>query len=400
MVTDDADGLGILVGIRVIDVSHHMAGPFATQKLGDMGADVIKIEPPTGEWSRSRAINNIWLGDLNTSFLSLNRNKRGATLNLKSDQGRKLLYQLVEEADVFVANFRPAAALRLGVDYDALRRVNERLVYCSITGYGENGPIANRPGQDLLAQAYSGMVWNAGRETDPPIAAGALVADATTSYMAVIGILGALLERERSGRGQKVEVNLLSSALDVQVQEFTTFLNSGYVGRRSAEWLAHPNGASPYGIHRTRDGWIAVGMGSYAAFADALNAPELRQFTSWNDGFSHRDQIFRMVAERLALRTTGEWIEVFDRHGLWAGPVKGYPELDDDGQVAANGMIWELDDPEKGHLRFVGFPIRFSRSAASVRLAPPRLGEHTEEILAEIGIEPGQIVNLRDTGVL
>jgi crotonobetainyl-CoA:carnitine CoA-transferase CaiB-like acyl-CoA transferase len=391
--------MGILNGIRVVDLAHHMAGPLCTQKLGDMGADVIKVEPPGGEWSRLRPINNIYVGDFNTSFLSLNRNKRSLTLNLKDSRARDILYRLLQDADVCIHNYRPEAARRLGVDYEAVVKVNPRLVYCQITGYGEAGTSVDRPGQDLLIQAYAGLTWNAGRTVDPPIAAGCFVADATTSYMALTGILAALLHRERTGEGQKVAVDLLSSTMDVQIQELTTYLNSGWNAPRSPEWLAHPMVNSPYGIHKTRDGYIALAMTPFELLADALECDALRQY-SWDDGYKHREEIFRLVAVRLLDRTTSEWVEIFDREGVWSGPVNTYKELSEDANVAANHMIWEASDPENGKVRYVGFPIRFSQTPAALSRRPPRLSEHTTEVLGSIGIGPDEVQRLRAEGAV
>lgn len=379
--------MGPLDGIRVVDISHHMAGPMCSQKLGDMGADVVKVEPPqTGEWTRQRAINDLWVGPLNTSFLSLNRNKRSIELNLKAEADLATLHRLVASADVFLTNFRPGTAARLQVDYDALRQVNPSVVYCAVSGYGERGPGANRPGQDLLVQAYSGMTWNAGGRDDPPIPAGAFVCDAATGSMAVIGILAALLHRERTGEGQKVEVNLLGAALDVQIQEFTTYLNSGWLPERSRTRAAHAFTPAPYGIFETADGYLALAMGPLAGMAAALDAPGLAELDAPNALYRHRDEIQTLVAERLRTATTREWLARLDEHRLWASPVHTYADVAQDPQVIENDMIWRSDD-EVGHVEYLGLPIRFSATPAALRRRPPLLGEHTAEIVAELGEE-------------
>jgi crotonobetainyl-CoA:carnitine CoA-transferase CaiB-like acyl-CoA transferase len=392
---------GPLTGYRVVDISHHMAGPSATQKLGDFGADVIKVEPPgIGEWGRTRPIGNSWIGDTNTSFLSLNRNKRSIGINLKDPDGYKLFCELVEDADVLVVNFRPEVCRRLRVDYETLREINPRLVYCSITGFGGSGPQAGRPGQDLLIQAYSGVAWNGGVDGDAPAAAAAFIADSSTGNHAVIGILAALLARQESGTGQHVEVNLLSSMMDVQIQELTTFLNTGVAPQRPSEPMAHPLINSPYGIHATSDGYIAVAMAETTALARALDLPELAQYTEWADGYSYRDEIFRAVAGALAKLTREEATEKLDREAIWCGRVNTYADLTTDPQVLHNGMIQSVPGPDGTDLRLLGSPIVFSDTPSTIRTLPPALGEHTDEILSQYGVTADRADSLRAAGAI
>ena len=398
---DETPPPGPLVGYRVVDISHHMAGPSATQKLGDFGADVIKVEPPgVGEWGRTRPIGNSWIGDTNTSFLSLNRNKRSIGINLKEPGGYALFCELIEDADVLVVNFRPEVCRRLNVDFETLRKLNPRLVYCSITGFGGSGPQSGRPGQDLLIQAYSGMTWNGGVDGEPPTAAPTFIADASTGNHAVIGILTALLARERTGAGQQVEVNLLSSMMDVQIQELTTYLNTGEAPERPSERLAHPLINAPYGIHRTADGWIAVAMAEAVALAKALDLPALAKYTEWADSYSNRDEIFRAVAAALTTLSTEEATAKFDGQAIWCGRVNTYADLATDPQVLHNGMIKSIPGPDGTDLRFLGSPIVFSDTPTSIRILPPRLGEHTDEILSELGVSTDRAVSLRASGAI
>ena len=390
-----------LSGVRVIDISHHMAGPTSTQKLGDLGADVVKIEPPgTGEWTRTRPIANAWVGDMNTSLIAMNRNKRSLTLNLKHPDGYAVLVDLIKDADVFVENFRPEVCKRLKVDYESLSAINPRLIYCAITGYGDDGPLHLRPGQDLILQAFSGVTWSAGRVGDPPVPMGTFVADATTANHAVIGILGALLARERTGKGQKISVNLLNSLMDVQLQEFTTYLNTGILPARSEERLAHPFINSPYGIHHTKDGFIAIAMTPFDLLADALECEELKRFTDWSAGYTHRDEIFRLTTAALLKRTTAEWIERLDGFNVWSGPVQTYAEVAEHPQVKHNGIVREIEHPDLGTLRVMNFPVAFSGTPATIRRLPPRLGEHNEEILSGLGKSSQEIEALRTTGAI
>ena len=392
---------GSLDGLRVIDVSHHMAGPSATQKLGDMGADVIKIEPPGyGEWTRTRPIGDAWVGELNTSLIALNRNKRSLTLDLKTKEGSSILHQLIQTADIFVSNFRPAVNKRLAIDYEALKGINKKLIYCSITGYGETGPYEARPGQDLILQCLSGVIWNAGRKSDPPIPMGTFAIDAAAGNTAVIGILSALYHREKTGEGQKVDVDLLSSAMDIQVQEFTTFLNTNKLPERSEELLAHPFINSPYGIHRTADGYIALAMAPFDKLAKALDCEELQQFTSWKDGQDYRDEIFRIVANALSKKTTRQWIEHLDQEDVWCGPVNTYEEVVEDPQIKHNETVRSIRHPKYGELKFVANPLRFSGTPVSYRCAPPDLGEQNEEILGELGFSEAEIETLKKKQII
>lgn len=389
-----------LSGVRILDISHHMAGPMCTQKLGDMGADVIKVEPPgLGEWGRVRPIGNAWVKELNTSFISLNRNKRSLTLDLKNPKGYEIFAKLVKEVDVLVGNFRPEVNRRLKTDYEAVKELNPRIIYCSITGYGEDGPYEKRPGQDLLIQGLSGVAWNAGRRNDAPIPLGTFVADATTSYMSCIGILGALYHRALTGEGQKVSVNLISALMEVQIQEITTYLNTGVLPQRTDELLGHPLINSPYGIHKTSDGYLALAMAPFDKLADALGLEQLRGL-QWEQGFIRRDEIFRLVAEVLKTRTTAEWIEHLDKFNVWSGPVNNYKELVEDPQIKHLGMIGTIEHPDIGEIRYVNCPIQWSATPAYAHLPPPKLGEHNEEILKSLGVSEHEIAALRSEGVI
>lgn len=389
----------MLEGIRVIDMTHHMAGPFCTQKLGDMGADVIKIEPPAGEWSR-HAIRDQRIGELSTAFCTVNRSKRGLAVDLKSPQGISIMHDLVRTADVFVTNMRPAAVKRLGLDYEQVADLNRRLVYMSISGFGEDGSLADRPGQDLLIQAFTGVTWNAGRRSDPPIAAGTPFADVATSYLATIGILAALIHRERTGLGQKLSTNLMEAAIDVQATEVMGYLNNGQILDRDPYWSGHPTGTAPYGIHATKDGYIAIAFGPYEGFANALELDELRRFTAWEDGYTHRDEIYGLIVPLLLERTTDEWIARFDAQRVWCAPVNTYAELFRHPHVLANEIVEEVRAEGRPPIRHTRFPVRFGADQAHSRSQPPLVGENTDEILRELGRSDSEIDELRAGGAV
>lgn len=397
----DTTKAGPLSGFRVLDFSQAMAGPFAAQKLGDMGADVIKIEPTgQGEWHRTRPAADAWVNKHNSSFLAFNRNKRSLSIDLKKPPARDVIARLAESADVVLTNFRPGVAERLAMDYETLSAVNPRLVYCSISGYGATGPYARRPGQDLILQGISGALWNTGRLGDPPHPCALFVADATASHLAVEGIVAALLWRERGGTGQLVEVNMLEGMIDLQAQELSVYLTGGIVPTRTQEPLAHTLLTAPYGIYETADGYMTVSIGPINVLGDLLGDDVLRSMDDWGDGMRHRDEIYRRVAQALRARPTADWLERFDEAGYWAGPVLNYEQLLADPQVEHNGTFIEIEHPTEGTLKLPGIPIRFAGSPGTIRRHQPDVGEHSAEVLTEAGLSAEEIALLHESGAI
>jgi crotonobetainyl-CoA:carnitine CoA-transferase CaiB-like acyl-CoA transferase len=391
---------GILSGYRVLDCTVAMAGPFAAQRLGDLGADVIKIEPPGGEWQRHAPAGGKAARKINASFLSLNRNKRSLAVNLKGDAGRAIVHGLVRTADVFMQNYRPRVAERLGVDYATLSAINPRLVYVSISGYGSSGPYVDHPGQDLLVQAMSGAMYSIGRAGDPPQPAGQYVVDATTAYCAFEGALAALLHRERTGEGQLVEVNMLDAAITLQMQELSVLTLTGKPQRRSDEPHAHVYIRAPYGVFRTADGYVALGFPPLAKLAEVLGEPGLAGMDDNVDGFEQRDLIYRLVAARLATRTTADWLAAMRKADVWAGPVYDFEQMMKDPQVVHNATFIEYEHPTEGRLTTPGFPIRFSKTPARLERGAPGVGEHSREILAGAGYDHAEIEELIGKGLV
>jgi crotonobetainyl-CoA:carnitine CoA-transferase CaiB-like acyl-CoA transferase len=373
-----------LEGLRVLDASQMLAGPMAGMRLGDLGADVIKVEPPeSGEFNRTHGYGGVTLNGHMTTFLALNRNKRSLAIDLKDPAGREAFYDLVRNSDVILQNFRVGTAERLGIGWEALHAINPRLVYCSISGYGADGPGAGRPGQDLVMQGYSGSMWFVGSADDPPMPGGVPAIDAMTGYQAVIGILAALRSRDTTGEGQHVEVDMLSVILDAQVQELVTYLNSGLLPQRREEPSAHAWIPAPYGVHRTSDGWLTMAMCPPSDLGEALDLDLLRDLR-YEDALTHADEIFRAIRPLLATRTTAEWIEHFDGFNIWTGPVLDYAGVEHDPQVVARGIIQQFEHPEAGLVRTIGAPIRMSATPLSIDTPPPLLGEHTAQILEEV----------------
>ncbi|WP_241527170.1 CaiB/BaiF CoA transferase family protein [Sphingomonas turrisvirgatae] len=390
----------ILSGIRVLDCSIAMAGPFAAQRMGDMGADVVKVEPVTGEWQRHAPAGGAVGNEVCVSFLSLNRNKRSLAIDLKAPEGKALLLELVKDADVFLQNYRPGVAERLGVDYATLSAINPKLIYVSMSGYGEDGPYRFHPGQDLLLQGMSGAMMSAGSADAPPSAAGQYLVDAITAYSAFEGALAALFHRERTGEGQLVQVNMLDAITTIQMQELSVFTVGGVPQARSAEPHAHSYIRSPYGVFATSDGYITLAMANYSKLAELFADPFFEGLEDQRDGWAMRDEIFARCRENLLKRTSAEWLEAMRERDIWSGPVYGYADLVEDAQIKHNGTFVEYDHRTEGRVKVPGFPIRFSKTPSKIERGAPLVGEHSREVLAEAGLDQGAIDRLIEAGVV
>jgi len=398
--TESASAPGVLSGYRVVDCSIAMAGPFAAQRLGDLGADVIKVEPPTGEWQRFAAAGGARGHRINVSFLSLNRNKRSLAVDLKDPDGATVMRDLVATADVFLQNYRPGVAARLGLDYESVRAINPSIVYVSISGYGETGPYATRPGQDLLVQAMSGAMLSAGRSGEPPSPAGQYLADAVTASTAFEGVLAALLHRERTGEGQLVTVNMLDALTTLQMQELSVYTVGGVPQERGTEPNAHVYIRAPYGIFETSDGYLALGFADLDTLGRLIGQPAFAGMDPEVEGWTHRDELYAKTAERLRTDTSANWLDILLPAGIWAGPVYGYAELLADPQIAHNGTFVTYDHPTEGTVTVPGFPYRFSATPARIDRGAPLVGEHTREVLSELGVSTDRVSALLDAGVL
>jgi len=392
--------MGILSGIRVLDCSIAMAGPFAAQRLGDLGADVVKVEPTTGEWQRHVAAGGAEGSRVNVSFLSLNRNKRSLAIDLKSEGGKQVLLDLVKSADVFLQNYRPGVAKRLGVDYESLSKINPRLVYVSISGYGEDGPYVNRPGQDLVLQGMSGAMLSAGREGEAPTAAGQYLVDAITAYTAFEGALAALFHRERTGEGQLVQVNMLDAITTIQMQELSVFTVGGKPQQRSAEPHAHVYIRAPYGAFATSDGFIIVAFPKLKTLGEVIGEDSFLTMVDEIDTWEKRDEIFAKTREKLKTKTSAEWLALMRAADIWCGPVYGYADLVDDEQIRHNGTFVEYEHPTEGKVKTPGFPIKFSKTPSVVDRGAPVTGQHTEEVLKEAGYDDAAIASLVAAGAV
>jgi crotonobetainyl-CoA:carnitine CoA-transferase CaiB-like acyl-CoA transferase len=376
---------GALAGVRVLDATQMLAGPLCGMRLGDLGADVIKVERPgTGEFNRTHGFEGVTVDGEMTTFLAVNRNKRSAAIDVKHPEGRQALLDLARNSDVLIQNFRRGTAERLGLGYEDLAAVNPRLVYCSISGYGVVGPYRDRPGQDLVIQGYSGSMFSVGAKDDPPLPGALWAADVMTGYQAAIGILAALEARHRTGRGQHVEVDMLSVVLDAQVQELVTYLNSGKSPTRTAQPTAHASIPAPYGVYRTADGWLTIAMSPLSALGDALNDDVLRGMSEYDDGHTRKDEAYARLRGAFVSRPTEEWIQLLDGHGVWCGPVYDYEDLVADPHVREAGLIAEQPNAAGGNIRTVRVPVSLSETPAAIRRGAPSLGADTAQILAQV----------------
>ena len=390
-----------LAGVRVVDLTRILAGPYCTQALADAGADVVKIEEPS-KGDDTRGWGPPFVHGESCYFLSVNRGKRSLALNLKEEAGRQVLWRLVERADVLVENFRPGALDRMGFSYEAVHARNPRLVYASISGYGPDGPWGGRPGYDAVLQGESGLMSITGAPDGPPTKVGASVVDTLAGLVAFQAILLALVRREKTGQGGRADVSLLESALSVLTYHASSYLLTGAVPQRLGN--RHPN-LAPYETFETADGAVIVGIGSeslWRKFCASIDQPALAEdvrFATNADRVAHYAELRGTLAPILRSRDTAGWLTLWERSAIPAGRVRNVGEALDSAQVAARGLLVEIDHPRDGRRRFVGSPIHLDGATRSARRPPPTLGQHTQEVLGELGLAPDEVERLRREGV-
>jgi crotonobetainyl-CoA:carnitine CoA-transferase CaiB-like acyl-CoA transferase len=393
---------GALSELRVIDATQMLAGPIAGTRLGDLGADVIKVEPPaSGEFNRTRGFEDQQSNGEMTTFLAVNRNKRSLAIDLKSAGGLEVIYELVKKSDIFLQNFRHGTADRLGIGYEDLKKINPRIIYCSISGYGSSGPYRDRPGQDLIVQGYSGSMFSVGAAGDDPTPSALWGADVMTGYQAVIGILAAVESRHHTGVGQHVEVDMLSVVMDCQLQEIVTYLNAGPMPRRLEERSAHGSIPAPYGVYKTKDAWLTLAMVPLPILGEILNDDWLKTLGHYNDGHKYRNEVYKKIRNSFLDKTTAEWIDICDKAGAWCGPVYNYEQLMRDEHIKQTNYIVEQPQFRGGSAKTVRPPIKMNQTPPSIRRGAPALGEHTEEILGKLlEMKPEKISQLINSGAV
>jgi crotonobetainyl-CoA:carnitine CoA-transferase CaiB-like acyl-CoA transferase len=397
------DTAGALDGVRVLDLTRILAGPLCTMILGDMGADVMKVEPP-GAGDDTRTWGPPFVGDEAAYFLGLNRNKRSLTLNLAVKPGQEILAALIQRSDVLVENFKSGTMEKWGFGNDWLEANAPRVIRCSITGYGASGPKGGLPGYDFILQAESGLMSITGPRDGEPTKHGVALVDVCTGMLASNSILGALAARVRTGRGQHVEVSLYETGLFMLANVASNYLAAGREGGRYGN--GHPS-VVPYTTYPTRDGMMAVAVGNdaqFAKFAQAIGHAEWAQdarFVKNKDRVAHRDVLDGMIADTLRTDDTEAWEQKLKAAGVPCGRINSVKQALDAPHTAARGMVETIQHPTIGPLRMVGTPFKFSGTPTSVRRAPPTLGQHTDEVLRdELGLSPARIAELRRTSVI
>lgn len=388
--TDDATAAaepGLLDGLVVLDMSQFLSGPFAALRLQDLGARVIKIERPDGgDLCRRLYLSDTEIGGDSTLFHAINRGKQSFAADFKDPADLAAVRALVARADVVIQNFRPGVIARLGLDHAAAAAINPRLVYASITGWGDDGPWRGRPGQDLLAQARSGVMWLNGDDDQGPVPFGLAVADLLAGNAIVQGVLAALVRRGLTGRGAHVETSLIEALVDFQFEVLTTHLNDGgRIPKRSGFRNAHAYLAAPYGVYRTADGWLALAMTPLDRLAELLGMPGLAGLAA-DAAFKRRDEIKRAVADRLAQATTAHWLSILEPADVWCAEVLDWPALFASEGFRGLDMLQSVTRADGVSIRTTAAPLRVDGRRPRGEVAAPRIGEHTAAIRAEFGL--------------
>jgi CoA:oxalate CoA-transferase len=389
-----------LTGLTVLDLTRVLSGPFCTALLGDMGADVIKVEAPEGDSVRGQgAIKD----GLSWYFAQFNRNKRSIRLDLRKPEAKAILARLIERSDVLVENFRPGVLARMGFDDARLMALRPSLVTCSINGFGSTGPYKDRPAFDFIAQAMSGFMSVNGGPDDPPLRSGLPISDLVAGLYAALGIAACVQRARATGQGQRVEVSLTNGLVSLLAYIATNMFATGIAPARSGN--DHPI-AAPYGLFPTRDGQIALAPADDAFFgrlADALEEPGLKTdplYATQSARVANRARINAIVGGKLAADTTSHWIEVLNRAGVPCGPVNSVAAVFEDPQIQAQEMVMDVEHPGYGLVRMLGFPVKLSETPCRVRRCAPGLGEHSDEILAELGYTAPDREAWRQHGVI
>lgn len=392
--------MDLLGGIRVLSFNHFFMGPAGMQYLADLGADVISVEPIDGAFQRKWGGANKRVDGQTMLQLAANRNKRSLALDLKSPAGNEIAQKLAARADVIGENYRPGVMKKFGLDYEAVRAVNPKVIYAAASGFGQDGPYADRPGQDLVIQALSGLAAINGKEPDGARAVGVSAADHHGGALFALGILAALVHRARTGKGCRVDVNLLSAAIDLQVESFTCYLNgekpaSVRQPRHIAGWYF----GAPYGIYRTVDGHMALSLSSLTTVGEALGLPSLAGVDD-AEGYERREEIAEQIAASLAERPNAAWIEALTKHGVWHAPVNDYDAVVADPQVRHNGNFVTVAGATGAPVTLVRHPVRYDGAAPGVTLPPQTLGAQTREVLKNIGYGDAEIDDLAAKGIV
>lgn len=385
----------------VLDLSRILTGPYCTMMLADFGARVVKVENP-GSGDDTRQWGPPFVNGESTYFMSVNRNKE-STLNLKHPEGKKIFFELLAKADVLVENFRPGTIAKLGLDYDTLREYNPRLIYAAVSGFGLTGPYADKPGYDVLAQAMGGTIAVTGTEDGPPIKVGLSVADIGAGMFLTFGLMAALQARMITGQGQLVDTSLFESQLAWHTYQATAHFVTGKEPRKLG--TAHPS-IAPYQALKTKNSHVIVAVGNdqlWQKFCIAIDLPELAQdarFFANSDRVKNRDELIELLEAHLQTETSAHWQERLGKVGVPSGPIYSLQEAWNDPQTLAREMVVTVEHPVAGAIKLPGVPVKLTGTPGSVRTAPPTLGQHTDQVLSELGYTPGQIAAFHGAGAI
>ena len=390
-----------LENVKVVDLTRTLAGPFCTQMMGDMGAEVVKIEEPE-RGDETRGWTPFW-NDVSTQFLSFNRNKRSLAVNLKEQEGVDVVLGLAAKADVMIESFRTGALDRMGLGYEAVRRVNPGIVYCSISGYGRTGPMADMPGYDLIIQAYSGLMDLTGEPDGVPLRVGFSLVDLFTGMMAYGCVLTALHHKNKTGEGQWIDTSLLDGQVSTLSYHATGYLATGNEPRRMGS--AHPS-LTPYQSFPASDGFFILGCGNqglWERMCHAIDRPGLLEdlrFTTNTDRVEHRAECVEALSEVFRAKPVDHWVKVISDAGVPCGPINRVSQVLSDPQVVSRNMVQKIPHPEVPDLKVPGSPLKLTATPPTFRRHPPLLGQHNEEILGEAGYTQAQISDMRERGVI
>ena len=374
-----------LNGIRVLDLSRVLAGPYCTMVLGDLGAEVIKVESPEGD--ETRGWGPPFAAEQSAYYLCVNRNKRSMVVDFKTEEGRDLLHELAKQSDVLVENFRPGTLRRYSLDYESVSALNPRLIYCSITGFGQTGPLRDRPGYDFMIQAMGGLISITGEPDGEPMKVGVAVADLFAGQNAVIALLAALQARTQTGKGQHLDISLFDSQVAMLANVASSYLISGNLPKRYGN--AHAN-IVPYQSFQASDAWFVIAVGNDRQFeklCEVIDKQELAsdmRFHSNSGRVENREELIVLLKPIFLEKTASEWLSSLEAAQIPCGPISTLDKVFAEPQVGEREMLIEMDHPGIGNLRLVGSPLKFSDTPVDYKLPPPRLGEHTEEILKEL----------------
>jgi len=395
--------MGALDGIKVLDLSRVLAGPYGTQILADHGAEVWKVEIP-GKGDDTRAFGPPFQNGESAYFMSVNRNKRSITINMKSNDGIEIIKNLLLKADVLIENFRPGTLDKFGLDADSALKMNPRLIYCSVSGFGQTGPWSRKPGYDLAIQGMGGIMSLTGEPDGPPAKVGTSIADIISGIYAAQGILLALVARNKTGRGQKIDISMLDGQISLLTYQAGIYFAEGKSPMRKGN--QHPT-ICPYETFKTKDGYLNLAVGNdklWLSFCELINRPDLKsdeRFTTNPKRVACRNILFPILSEIFSTRSTAKWISLLEKAGIPAGPIFTVEEVLEHEQTKAREMVVAMEHPKAGRIRLTGIPIKLSDTPGKIKTPPPVAGQHTEEILRNVlGYSKEKIEELRKSGAI